>query len=56
MRDDHQRCMDMLEAIRKIEEKSAGIDEGQADEMLQVWVIHHLQIIGEAAFLGHNGI
>lgn len=50
MRDDRQRCQDMLEAIRKIEEKSAGIGEGQADEMLQVWVIHHLQIIGEAAF------
>ncbi len=50
MRDDRQRCQDMLDAIQKIEEKSAGISEGQADEMLQVWVIHHLQIIGEAAF------
>lgn len=50
MRDDRQRCQDMLEAIWKIEEKSSGVGEGQADEMLQVWVIHHLQIIGEAAF------
>jgi uncharacterized protein with HEPN domain len=50
MRDDRQRCRDMLEAIRKIEENSKGVSEGHADEMLQVWVINHLQIIGEAAF------
>lgn len=50
MRDDRQRCLDMLEAIDKILQKTRGIAEGQADEMLQVWVIHHLQIIGEAAF------
>jgi len=40
----------MLEAIEKIRQKSDGILENQADEMLQVWVIHHLQIIGEAAY------
>jgi uncharacterized protein with HEPN domain len=49
MRDDRQRCQDMFEAIDKILQKTRGVTEGQADEMLQVWVIHHLQIIGEAA-------
>lgn len=49
MRDDHQRCEDMLKAILKIEQKCEGIQEGDADEMLNVWILHHLQIIGEAA-------
>jgi uncharacterized protein with HEPN domain len=50
MRDDRQRCVDMLEAIQKIEQKCIGMREGQADEMLHVWIIYHLQIIGEAAY------
>lgn len=50
MRDDSGRLQDMLEAIEKIEayvgqERQAFFE----DELLQVWVIHHLQIIGEAA-------
>jgi uncharacterized protein with HEPN domain len=40
----------MLQAIEKILAKtSTGKATFEADEMLQVWALHHLQIIGEAA-------
>lgn len=50
MRSDRERLLDILESIDKIN-RFAGTDREsfEADEMLQVWVIHHLQIIGEAA-------
>ena len=49
MRDDRQRLQDVLEAINRIEQR-VGADRAtfDADEMLQVWVVHHLQILGEA--------
>ena len=41
--------LDVLEAIERIERVSVrGRDHFYEDEMAQVWVIHHLQIIGEA--------
>jgi uncharacterized protein with HEPN domain len=52
MRDDRQRIMDMLDAIENIDRYvNAGSDfhPSPDDELLDVWVIHHLQIIGEAA-------
>ena len=50
MRSDADRLSDILEAIAKIEERiTDSIHAFQGDEMLQVWVIHHLQVIGEAA-------
>jgi uncharacterized protein with HEPN domain len=50
MRSDADRLGDILAAIAKIQERMpADIDAFERDEMLQVWVIHHLQIIGEAA-------
>jgi uncharacterized protein with HEPN domain len=49
MRDDHGRVLDIIEAIARIEKVSSrGRDLFFQDEMVQVWVIHHLQIIGEA--------
>jgi uncharacterized protein with HEPN domain len=50
MRSDRERLRDILEAIEKIETRRCE-DKNQfdADEMLQVWTIHYLQIIGEAA-------
>jgi uncharacterized protein with HEPN domain len=50
MRSDAGRLNDILEAIAKIEERIPKDEETfERDEMLQVWVIHHLQVIGEAA-------
>lgn len=50
MRDDRERLLDMLEAIQKIEQY-AGDDafSSQNEELVEIWMIHHLQIIGEAA-------
>lgn len=50
MRREDERLQDILAAISAIEryanqERSAFDDE----ELIQVWMIHHLQIIGEAA-------
>jgi uncharacterized protein with HEPN domain len=50
VRDDRERLSDILEAIDAIQQKIAlGKDAFSRDEMLQVWVVHHIQIIGEAA-------
>jgi uncharacterized protein with HEPN domain len=50
VRDDAGRLQDILDSIQRIEERiGGGRDRFEADEMLQVWVVHHLQIIGEAA-------
>lgn len=53
MRDDRQRLSDIREALEKIDRYTAlGKERFFDDELVQVWVIHHLQMIGEAA----NGI
>lgn len=50
MREDRERLLDILEAVESIQKKTAtGPEAFHQDEMLQVWVIHHIQIIGEAA-------
>lgn len=50
MRDDTQRLQDILEAIERIDRHAAkGRDAFVADELIQTWITHHLQIIGEAA-------
>jgi uncharacterized protein with HEPN domain len=49
MRVDRLRLGDIQTSIAKIREKvSVGEEAFYKDEMLQVWVVHHLQIIGEA--------
>jgi uncharacterized protein with HEPN domain len=50
VRDDAGRLQDILDSIRRIQERiSGGRQSFDGDEMLQVWVVYHLQIIGEAA-------
>ncbi|WP_292521783.1 DUF86 domain-containing protein [Methanoculleus sp.] len=49
MRDDRERLLDILESIRRIERVAArGREYFYNNEMAQVWIIYHLQIIGEA--------
>ena len=49
MRRDRQRLEDILEAIERIEKYASGGRESfDRDELVQTWVLHHLQIIGEA--------
>jgi len=50
MRDDTERLRDILEAIENIEKyASKGHQAYVADELIRVWIVHHIQIIGEAA-------
>jgi uncharacterized protein with HEPN domain len=50
LRDDRERLRDIDEAIEKIEKYvSIGYQAFIEDERTQVWIIHHLQVIGEAS-------
>ena len=50
MRDNKERLRDILEAIAQIEKYATqGKEEFQQNELIQVWIVHHLQIIGEAS-------
>jgi uncharacterized protein with HEPN domain len=43
------RLEDVAEAVRRIEqEQCAGREAFETDPKTQVWMLHHLQIIGEA--------
>ena len=44
-----ERLADILEAIDNIERYAVrGHDAFERDELVQVWVLHHLRVIGEA--------
>jgi uncharacterized protein with HEPN domain len=50
LRSDEERLRDISEAIERIERHTkAGRSAFDRDELIQSWVVHHLQIIGEAA-------
>jgi uncharacterized protein with HEPN domain len=50
MRDPKERLRDILEAIAAIDRyRDRGRSAFEQDELLQVWFLRHLQIIGEAA-------
>ena len=47
MRDDRERLLDMLEAIESIKRYTAnGRSDFDENELIQTWVVHHLEIIG----------
>ena len=50
MRDARERLHDMVDAIDRVEQYAArGHASFVADELIQVWIVHHLQILGEVA-------
>jgi uncharacterized protein with HEPN domain len=50
MRETAERLQDIYEAIKRIEKYTqAGREVFDQDELVQTWVIHHLEIVGEAA-------
>lgn len=50
MRDDRTRLQDMLDAIAAIQRHTShGRTAYENNELVRVWVLHHMQIIGEAA-------
>jgi uncharacterized protein with HEPN domain len=49
VRDDRERLLDIVEAIERIEKYAvSGQAAFERDELIQIWIVHHLQIIGEA--------
>jgi uncharacterized protein with HEPN domain len=49
VRDDRERLLDIQEAIERIERYAArGMDAFKQDELIQVWMVTHIQVIGEA--------
>jgi len=49
MRDDRLRLADILEAIGQIEEYSSrGTAAFDESELIEVWILHHVEIMGEA--------
>lgn len=50
MRDDRERLLDILDAVRQIEKYSIHGEEAfRSDELIQNWMTRHIQVIGEAA-------
>ena len=50
MRDDCGRLHDILDAIKRVERYAKrGRLVFEEDELVHTWMIHHIQIIGEAA-------
>jgi uncharacterized protein with HEPN domain len=50
VRDDRERLLDIQEAIGRIEKYAQqGYQAFLKDELIQTWILHHLQVIGEAA-------
>jgi len=49
VRTDRERLLDILEAIHKIEDQTClGEARFRTDELVQVWLVYHFQVIGEA--------
>lgn len=50
MRDNRERLQDIVDAIAQIERYAPVRKEDfRENELVQIWIIHHLQVIGEAA-------
>lgn len=50
MRSDEERLRDILEAIERIQRYAVqGRSAFDQDELIQTWIAHHLQVIGEAS-------
>jgi uncharacterized protein with HEPN domain len=50
VRGDRDRLLDILESIERIVRHTrSGRAHFEADELVQIWVIHHIEILGEAA-------
>lgn len=57
MSEDQWRLGDILEAINQIEKYSVrGRHAFESDELIQVWIVHRLETIGEAARYLSNAV
>ena len=50
MRGDRARVVDMIEAINEVEKYAAyGKERFLEDELVRIYIVHHLKVVGEAA-------
>lgn len=50
MRDDRERLLDIQQAIERIERYAVrGREAFEQDELIQNWMLSHIQVIGEAS-------
>jgi uncharacterized protein with HEPN domain len=50
LRDPRERLLDILHAIGEIERYAAkGRSAFDADELVRTWIVHHVEIIGDAS-------
>jgi uncharacterized protein with HEPN domain len=50
MRDPRERLRDILDAVAAVQKYvPLGRERFDQDELVQTWILHHLQVIGEAA-------
>ncbi len=50
MRDDTEKLLDINDAIERIDKYAVrGKETFQKEELIQTWIVHHLQVLGEAA-------
>jgi len=50
VRDDRERLRHILDAIERIEKYAAkGEKSFRENELIQNWIVHHLQVMGEAS-------
>lgn len=49
MRDDRERLLDIVESIDRISRQAErGRHVFEKDELVQTWMVHHIEILGEA--------
>jgi uncharacterized protein with HEPN domain len=49
VRDDRERLLDIVEAIDRIQEQAhRGRHVFETDKLVQTWMVHHIEILGEA--------
>ncbi len=50
MRNDKERLIDIVESIDRIQRYSKrGRNSVEGNELVQTWIVHHIEILGEAA-------
>lgn len=50
MREDREKLIEMIEVVERIARYAQrGREAFDQDELVQIWIVHHLQLIGEAA-------
>jgi len=57
VRDDRERLLDIVEAIERIQDQARrGRHVFETDKLVQTWMVHHIEILGEATRAVSEGL